>query len=724
MTFKHINFGDSPIMRSYEQVAIKRGMVDTNEVVKTAAVKEEYAVTDNLFSDMIRLATGLREKGLVVEAEVLEDKIFQHKQAAKAVKDDGEKMLEEAHPEGDVTVAPSKGNYGRMLTQKTTQEEILKVVNKTPTGKFDKKAQIDVRNIVMAVEDSLGLNKSGQQRDLSGTGNPGQSAGATGKALDPWNTKGKDKGIVNYKAVPGTATPTASALAQPAKTPQAPAKDQSPPKATTQAPQNIRNMQESLRTLSSVLGKDSRADRIGNIGSKSPDGVWGTQTSAALAEAEKLREQMKISGTIQSQPSNSAVDSNIIVLNAMVTKIKSGGGAAYIRQGDKLGDYATREENNKLTIFTGDVANLSAFNSLLFESGVISQFSKSLVLQNTKASRKTTLSKIAQGVTPSEDIYTGPNDPTPSGSGADDLYGPDTDNITGGSTTGMLTYSQWVAVINHFEQQASLSTKTNPSNVTNDRILWRQLESIRQELDGLKNTQKIGPDKENTTVINIDRGAGDAWSTGGRGHGVRGQGGDGEEIDLGGGGGADDSNEILKINNAMTRNILNLRNETWFPFPSEIPEGFRSVYKYYDFIRMAPTTFVNSLGYKMKNRQEAEREFIASRSDVITNSAWSSNDGTHKVRLSTSPGWKLLNNLHWDSYDKFIAQNTKPPRSKAIECLQSAINLLQDSYQKYQTEMQNRDPSNYVERLASSRSIYNLWSEALKRKITEITSEQ
>jgi hypothetical protein len=140
MTFKHITFGESPIMRSLEKVARERGMFEDEPVVKEASAGETYEPTDDLLSDMLRLATGLRERGFVAEANTLEDKIFVHKKAAKAVKekakDEGEKMLDDAHPEGDVEVAPSQSGYGKMLTQKTTQDEIKKIVNKMPTGKY------------------------------------------------------------------------------------------------------------------------------------------------------------------------------------------------------------------------------------------------------------------------------------------------------------------------------------------------------------------------------------------------------------------------------------------------------------------------------------------------------------------------------------------------------------------------------------------------------------
>jgi len=56
MTFKtDIKFDESPILRSLEREAIKRGIVTPDPVVKTAAVEETYAPSDDLHEDMFDL---------------------------------------------------------------------------------------------------------------------------------------------------------------------------------------------------------------------------------------------------------------------------------------------------------------------------------------------------------------------------------------------------------------------------------------------------------------------------------------------------------------------------------------------------------------------------------------------------------------------------------------------------------------------------------------------
>jgi hypothetical protein len=144
MTFKHIKFEESPIMRSLEQVAIDKGMFNDTELEKMVKKASEsgpsYSPTGDVYADLIRLANGLRDRGFTAEANSLEDKVFIHKQAEthlyRAIDEDGEDLLGFAHPDGDVEVAPSSGGHGIAETLEGTHKKMLDVVNKTPTGKF------------------------------------------------------------------------------------------------------------------------------------------------------------------------------------------------------------------------------------------------------------------------------------------------------------------------------------------------------------------------------------------------------------------------------------------------------------------------------------------------------------------------------------------------------------------------------------------------------------
>lgn len=131
---------ESEVVRNLEKIAIKHGMVTPDPIEKTASVKESFASSDNLQGDMIRLVAGLRSRGYEAEANDLEDKIHIHKQAEvhlyRAFDEDGEDLIEFAHPEGDTEVAHSKGGYGKVETITSAQKRILEMLKKKPTGKY------------------------------------------------------------------------------------------------------------------------------------------------------------------------------------------------------------------------------------------------------------------------------------------------------------------------------------------------------------------------------------------------------------------------------------------------------------------------------------------------------------------------------------------------------------------------------------------------------------
>lgn len=153
MTLKHIGFYDSPVMRELARQGIEKGTVssqDVSSLIKKAKSKDTYAASGNVFNDMLLLANGLRDKGYVREAKVLEEKILNHKIATTEFS----KILDEAHPEGDVEVADAEDDYGVVETIVTIHEHILEKINKTPTAK-----QAFISNVLKIAE---GILKGGQ----------------------------------------------------------------------------------------------------------------------------------------------------------------------------------------------------------------------------------------------------------------------------------------------------------------------------------------------------------------------------------------------------------------------------------------------------------------------------------------------------------------------------------------------------------------------------------
>jgi cob(I)alamin adenosyltransferase len=141
MTLKHINFSDSPVMRELERRAVKQGTFQpqVEEIVKQAALTPKYAASGNLYNDMFAVAKGLRQLGFEKEANSLEEKILICKQAEthlyRAIDEDGEDVLEFAHPDGDTHIADAKDNHGEVETGLSAHQKIIEMLSKQPTGK-------------------------------------------------------------------------------------------------------------------------------------------------------------------------------------------------------------------------------------------------------------------------------------------------------------------------------------------------------------------------------------------------------------------------------------------------------------------------------------------------------------------------------------------------------------------------------------------------------------
>lgn len=137
MTYKNIKFEDSPVFRSLEKLALKKGLIAPEELKKEASVKEEvsYQPVANLNQNILKLCSGLRAQGFESYANELEVKFLALKKA--------ENILDTAHPEGSVKLPDMEGDaiIEDCEEQKKKIEEIIK---KTPKGKFGK----DIVNLV------------------------------------------------------------------------------------------------------------------------------------------------------------------------------------------------------------------------------------------------------------------------------------------------------------------------------------------------------------------------------------------------------------------------------------------------------------------------------------------------------------------------------------------------------------------------------------------------
>lgn len=138
MTFKHIDFQSSPVMRSLERVALEKGLIKPDEIKKSAS-KVDLNPSGNLTQDILKLCQGLRLSGFHVVAEEIEKKFISYKKAENLSK----QILEEAHPEGSHRL---KEVAGDALVEDLLDQHLagIKIVEKKPTGKLALRTSRDI----------------------------------------------------------------------------------------------------------------------------------------------------------------------------------------------------------------------------------------------------------------------------------------------------------------------------------------------------------------------------------------------------------------------------------------------------------------------------------------------------------------------------------------------------------------------------------------------------
>lgn len=140
MTFKHTNFQDSPIMRSLEKVAQEKGLIKSEPLTKTAAVKKiDLTPTTSLMDNVLKLCAGLRERGFEKQANELEVNLVNYKRAQtlyETTPEKGEDLVHAAHPKGShklEDVDSDEAVFEDILDQ---MAKAIQMVEKKPTGKL------------------------------------------------------------------------------------------------------------------------------------------------------------------------------------------------------------------------------------------------------------------------------------------------------------------------------------------------------------------------------------------------------------------------------------------------------------------------------------------------------------------------------------------------------------------------------------------------------------
>lgn len=130
----------SPVLEELEKIAIQKGLVTVSVLDKIASMpkKQNYVVAENFDENIIKLCSGLREKGFYSQASLLEEDYVICKQAETAYKDslDYKKLHDAAHAK----TTKLKGIDGDSEIEDIFEikRKIMDVVNKQPKSKYAK----------------------------------------------------------------------------------------------------------------------------------------------------------------------------------------------------------------------------------------------------------------------------------------------------------------------------------------------------------------------------------------------------------------------------------------------------------------------------------------------------------------------------------------------------------------------------------------------------------
>jgi hypothetical protein len=152
----------SEVYRELERQAVRKGFFNPTpeEQVKLAAQEvHKLELTGDLTLDIPILAESLRARGYSKQANDLEQKFMLFKQAEVHLyhvhDEEGEDLLDFAHKDGDVEVAPAQEERGKVETVQSAAKKILEVVRKQPTGKFASKTGLKKVAQQPALEDPV-----------------------------------------------------------------------------------------------------------------------------------------------------------------------------------------------------------------------------------------------------------------------------------------------------------------------------------------------------------------------------------------------------------------------------------------------------------------------------------------------------------------------------------------------------------------------------------------
>jgi hypothetical protein len=145
MTFKH-DYKSSEVLRSFEKVAIQKGLIKPDAIEKIASKQIDYSPSFNLTEDILKLCQGLRTQGMVKVANELETNFLNYKQAQTLYdthNEKGDDVVNQAHPKGSHKLEGVNSEEAVIEDILDQHIKSLKAVNKMPTGKLSSASLIN-----------------------------------------------------------------------------------------------------------------------------------------------------------------------------------------------------------------------------------------------------------------------------------------------------------------------------------------------------------------------------------------------------------------------------------------------------------------------------------------------------------------------------------------------------------------------------------------------------
>lgn len=158
MTYKHIKFDESAVMRSLQKQAIEKGIIKPKQIVKEASKQSSIYISDNLDENLSNLISGLKKAGMEDLASEISYKFIDYKKAESKLYglkngSDAEDLVNEAHPKGSYDLKDVEGD-STIEYLYDQHKKMMDVVKK----KINKKAQSEqqsVKDVVVTKLNSL-----------------------------------------------------------------------------------------------------------------------------------------------------------------------------------------------------------------------------------------------------------------------------------------------------------------------------------------------------------------------------------------------------------------------------------------------------------------------------------------------------------------------------------------------------------------------------------------